>query len=134
MEQRVRARYRIETPLPAEQAAEAVAGEQSTGTFTRIPGETDELRERSGARVESVTDAGDSASVIELSWPLEYGAVAAHRALHGRRESVGVEAIHRATAARSRVASRIPGSLLWARLEFVPGMIRGPPMVPPGFM
>jgi ribulose-bisphosphate carboxylase large chain len=70
MEQRVRARYRIETPLPAEQAAEVIAGEQSTGTFTQIPGETDELRERSGARVESVTDAGDSASVIELSWPL----------------------------------------------------------------
>jgi ribulose-bisphosphate carboxylase large chain len=70
MEQRIRARYRIETPLAAAQAAEFVAGEQSTGTFTRIPGETDELRERSGARVESVSEAGDSASVIELSWPL----------------------------------------------------------------
>jgi len=70
MEQRVRARYRIVTPLPAAQAAEVIAGEQSTGTFTRIPGETDELREQHGARVESVTDADNAASIVELSWPL----------------------------------------------------------------
>jgi ribulose-bisphosphate carboxylase large chain len=70
MDERIRARYRIETSLPAEQAAEAIAGEQSTGTFTRIPGETDELRERHGARVESVTEAENSASEIEISWPL----------------------------------------------------------------
>ena len=31
-----------------------MAGEQSTGTFTRVPGETDELRERFSARVEAV--------------------------------------------------------------------------------
>jgi ribulose-bisphosphate carboxylase large chain len=70
MEQRVRARYRIESPLPAERAAEFIAGEQSTGTFTRIPGETDELRERHRARVDSVNAVGDSASEVELSWPL----------------------------------------------------------------
>ncbi len=69
-EQRVRARYRIVTPLPAAQAAEVIAGEQSTGTFTRIPGETDELRERHGAHVESVTEADEAASIVELSWPL----------------------------------------------------------------
>jgi ribulose-bisphosphate carboxylase large chain len=33
-----------------------MAGEQSTGTFVRVPGETDELRERFGARVEHVTE------------------------------------------------------------------------------
>jgi ribulose-bisphosphate carboxylase large chain len=70
MDQRIRARYRIESPLPAAQAAEIIAGEQSTGTFTRIPGETDELRERHGARVESVEASGDSSSDVELSWPL----------------------------------------------------------------
>jgi len=70
MEQRIRARYRIESPLPAEKAAEHIAGEQSTGTFTRIPGETDELRDRHGARVESVRALGDCASEVELSWPL----------------------------------------------------------------
>jgi len=70
MEERIRARYRIETALPPQQAAEIMAGEQSTGTFTRVPGETDELRERHGARVESVTPAGNPTCEVELSWPL----------------------------------------------------------------
>jgi len=69
-EQRIRARYRIESSMPAAQAAEFIAGEQSTGTFTRVPGETDELRERHAARVESVRETGDSTSEVELSWPL----------------------------------------------------------------
>ena len=70
MEQRIRACYEIVSALPPAQTAEIIAGEQSTGTFTRIPGETDELRERHGARVESVTETGESASEVELSWPL----------------------------------------------------------------
>ena len=70
MEQRIRACYEIVSALPPAQTAEIIAGEQSTGTFTRIPGETDELRERNGARVESVTETGESASEVELSWPL----------------------------------------------------------------
>ncbi|HEV2293095.1 MAG TPA: ribulose-bisphosphate carboxylase large subunit family protein [Tepidisphaeraceae bacterium] len=53
-EERIRAVYRIETPLPPDQAAEVLAGEQSSGTFVSIPGETDELRERCRARVENV--------------------------------------------------------------------------------
>jgi ribulose-bisphosphate carboxylase large chain len=65
MEQRISARYRIQSTLPTAQAAEIIAGEQSTGTFIRVPGETDELRERHGARVESVDP-----NEIELSWPL----------------------------------------------------------------
>ena len=70
MEQRIRARYRIETPLAAGRAAEVIAGEQSTGTFTPVPGETDELRERHGARVESVTQSWGNTYEVELSWPL----------------------------------------------------------------
>jgi ribulose-bisphosphate carboxylase large chain len=85
--ERIRAVYRIETPLPVEQAAEALAGEQSTGTFVRVPGETDELRERFAARVERVTPLetvaepslpgavratdGYHRAEIELSFPLE---------------------------------------------------------------
>jgi ribulose-bisphosphate carboxylase large chain len=45
------ATYLIETPLPVEQAAEMIAGEQSSGTFLPIPGETDELKARARARV-----------------------------------------------------------------------------------
>lgn len=53
---RIWARYRIETAFPLAQAAESIAGEQSTGTFLRVPGETDELRERCAARVEEIEE------------------------------------------------------------------------------
>lgn len=52
--ERITARYYIETPLEAEQAAEVLAGEQSSGTFTSVPGETEELKKRFAARVESI--------------------------------------------------------------------------------
>jgi len=54
MTDRLTARYLIETPLPVEDAAAVLAGEQSSGTFVAVPGETEELRERFAARVESV--------------------------------------------------------------------------------
>ncbi|CAN5713814.1 ribulose-bisphosphate carboxylase large subunit family protein [soil metagenome] len=90
--QRITATYRIETSHPPERAAEVMAGEQSTGTFVRVPGETDELRERFGARVERIVDLEtvDQPSLpgsrppkgangpfryrraeVVLSWPLE---------------------------------------------------------------
>ena len=65
MRDRVTARYWIETAFPPEQAAETMAGEQSTGTFLRVPGETDELRERHAARVESLREL-DSATEPSL--------------------------------------------------------------------
>ena len=48
---RIEADYLLETPDDPERAAETIAGEQSSGTFVRVPGETPELRERSAARV-----------------------------------------------------------------------------------
>lgn len=45
------ARYFVETSTSMEQAAETIAGEQSSGTFMPLPGETDELKQRSRARV-----------------------------------------------------------------------------------
>ena len=59
-DQRVFARYTIETPLTLEAAAAAMAGEQSSGTFMKIPGETPEIVERHGARVENVRDLGSA--------------------------------------------------------------------------
>lgn len=53
---RTEATYRIETAHPVEEVAEAMAGEQSSGTFVDVPGETDALRERHAAQVESVTE------------------------------------------------------------------------------
>ena len=89
MTDRIEARYWIETAFPLEAAAQTMAGEQSTGTFIRVPGETDELRERFGARVERIVELGEVAAPslpgsglpksegavrrageVTLSWPL----------------------------------------------------------------
>ncbi|MDR6878701.1 ribulose-bisphosphate carboxylase large subunit family protein [Bacillus sp. 3255] len=51
---RVTAVYLVETAYSLELAAACIAGEQSTGTFTAVPGETDALKERHGARVERI--------------------------------------------------------------------------------
>ncbi|WP_343518580.1 ribulose-bisphosphate carboxylase large subunit family protein [Sphingomonas sp.] len=63
---RVTATYEIETAFPLHQAAETMAGEQSTGTFVRVPGETDALREAHAARVEELVELGE---VAEPSLP-----------------------------------------------------------------
>lgn len=86
---RVTATYEIETAFPLDQAAATMAGEQSTGTFVRVPGETDELREAHAARVEQFTDLGQverpslpgagtpkhwdgkrRRAMVALSWPI----------------------------------------------------------------
>lgn len=83
--QRVEADYVIETSIDPDDAAAAMAGEQSSGTFIAVPGETPEVKERSAARVESlqVTGTVDQPSLpgarsgdsvkrasVTLSWPL----------------------------------------------------------------
>lgn len=45
------ARYLVESSVPSQQVAEIIAGEQSSGTFLSLPGETEQLKERSRARV-----------------------------------------------------------------------------------
>ena len=86
---RIEADYLIETACSAEQAAEIMAGEQSSGTFLPVPGETPELKERAAARVERI-ELLDSVAVpslpgatvavegqayqqaqVTLSWPLD---------------------------------------------------------------
>lgn len=54
--ERILATYWIETPWPLERAVEVMAGEQSCGTFIRVPGETDDLRERFGAQIVRITE------------------------------------------------------------------------------
>jgi ribulose-bisphosphate carboxylase large chain len=86
MTNRIHAKYWIETATPLESAAATMAGEQSSGTFVRVPGETDELRERHAARVEAIRELEpvDTPSLpgakkgpkyhraeVDLSWPLE---------------------------------------------------------------
>lgn len=90
MSARVFATYWIETAFPLADAAATMAGEQSTGTFVRTPGETDELRELYAARVEQIEEMGEVAAPslpgsglprsgdatrraahVTLSWPIE---------------------------------------------------------------
>ncbi|QJD86510.1 ribulose-bisphosphate carboxylase large subunit family protein [Cohnella herbarum] len=54
--------YLIETPYPVEKAAETMAGEQSTGTFISVPGETPQLKARHGARVVGIEPLDESES------------------------------------------------------------------------
>lgn len=83
--ERIEADYLIETACDPRAAAEAMAGEQSSGTFVAVPGETPALKERSAARVERLEVVGEAAAPslpgsggqgpvvrarVTLSWPL----------------------------------------------------------------
>lgn len=85
--ERITATYYIETPLDLEKSAQVLAGEQSSGTFIAVPGETVELKQRFAARVESITalDTADGPAIpgvlssggkyqramIAVSWSVE---------------------------------------------------------------
>lgn len=85
--ERVFAEYLIETPYEVEQAAAVLAGEQSSGTFVSVPGETEELKKRFAARVEDIQllDLADEPSIpggsipgkkyqkarVKVSWSIE---------------------------------------------------------------
>ncbi|HET6156717.1 MAG TPA: ribulose-bisphosphate carboxylase large subunit family protein [Dongiaceae bacterium] len=84
--ERIEADYLIETPGDPRAAAEVMAGEQSSGTFVAVPGETPELKERSAARIEALELSGEGAqrslpiarqaegparrARVTLSWPI----------------------------------------------------------------
>jgi ribulose-bisphosphate carboxylase large chain len=88
---RIEADYLLETAFEPSRAAEAIAGEQSSGTFVPIPGETPELKARAAARVEVLRIVDDDVQEpslpfagrpkgtpakwqrarITLSWPIE---------------------------------------------------------------
>ncbi|MDF2975248.1 MAG: ribulose bisphosphate carboxylase large chain, catalytic domain protein [Microvirga sp.] len=86
---RIEADYLLETPIDPRCAAEIMAGEQSSGTFVAVPGETPELKERSAARVTALDVLDDAVAQrslpsaggeregeritrakVTLSWPL----------------------------------------------------------------
>jgi ribulose-bisphosphate carboxylase large chain len=60
--ERIVATYFLETAHDVEYAATMIAGEQSSGTFLPVPGETEELKARSRARVERITLTGETAT------------------------------------------------------------------------
>src|SRR3984957_20716816 len=87
--ERIEADYLVETAYDIRKAVEIMAGEQSSGTFVPVPGETPELKARAAARVERLEVIGEAehASLpgssdptagarrvtarATLSWPLE---------------------------------------------------------------
>jgi len=74
MRERVVATYWIETPGDPEKAAGTLAGEQSSGTFVSVPGETEELKTRFAARVEDleIIETVDQPSLGGLSSARNY--------------------------------------------------------------
>ena len=65
----VEASYLIETPFDPDRIAAIMAGEQSSGTFVRVAGETDELRARAAAEVLSVEELEPaSAPSLPSAW------------------------------------------------------------------
>ncbi len=83
--ERISVTYQLDTAAEAGRAAEVIAGEQSSGTFVAIPGETAELKARNAARVEQLELVGESPDPalpgsrpgpvrryrMVLSWPMD---------------------------------------------------------------
>ena len=93
---RIEADYLLETAYDPRFAAEVMAGEQSSGTFVAVPGETPELKERAAARIEA----------------LEVVSEIAHPALPGAsKPKTGDAAIRQARATLSWPADNIGPSL-----------------------
>jgi ribulose-bisphosphate carboxylase large chain len=55
----IRATYYLESEIELERAAAAMAGEQSSGTFVAVPGESPVLHERHAAQVANIEPLGD---------------------------------------------------------------------------
>ena len=85
MTDQIRVTYRIETPGSVEAMAGKIAADQSTGTFTDLPGETEALKARHAARVERIDPLPDAETPgfpvgapgpfhradVTIAWPLD---------------------------------------------------------------
>ena len=130
---RIEADYLIETTFDPRAAAEAMAGEQSSGTFVPVPGETPELKARSAARIEAldvqdaeipqpslpgsanpkgVADPIRRQARVTLSWPTrQYRPVAAQSCRHRCRQPVRAAAVLRPAPSRHPPARCLRGGL-----------------------
>ena len=77
---RLTAVYLLETPLDPARVADVLAGEQSSGTFLRVPGETDDLRARSRATVERIEELEPAATPsLRSAWLERQGTAGPYR-------------------------------------------------------
>ena len=78
--ERILATYLIETPLDPAKVADVMAGEQSSGTFTRVHGETDALRARTRATIETIEELPAAATPsLPNAWLSRQGKVGPYR-------------------------------------------------------
>lgn len=75
--ERIVAEYLLETPFPVADVAAMMAGEQSSGTFVRVAGETDALRERAAAVVSRLEPLEKAVT------PTLHSAFAERKRMHG---------------------------------------------------
>jgi len=60
--ERIEADYLVETACDPQAAIETMAGEQSSGTFVAVPGESPELKARAAARIERLEIIGEASA------------------------------------------------------------------------
>lgn len=77
------ARYLVESSVPSEKVAQVIAGEQSSGTFLALPGESAALKERSRARVVAIEPL---APALAPSLPSAFAERHAHGGVFHRAE------------------------------------------------
>jgi len=86
----VRATYYLESEIAPARAAAILAGEQSSGTFVAVPGESVELHERHGAQVVDVQHLGRrSPSLPSRTRPVLISSLGQRIAAIGRLPYVG---------------------------------------------
>jgi len=105
---RILATYLIETPYPLEVAAEVMAGEQSSGTFLQIPGETDELKEKHRAQIIRITQLEP---VTEPSLPGSKGPKGQEISQYNRGEVVLSFPFHNVGASIPNLLATVAGNL-----------------------
>lgn len=103
---RIRATYLLESPHELAAAAEILAGEQSTGTFVAVPGESAEVKQRYRTRVVDVQPMG----------PVEAPSLPHSRAPRGATPT----AWH-----RGRVTLEVPGELIGTDLTTLLACLTG---------
>lgn len=125
--ERFEAEYLLESAEPLERAAAVIAGEQSSGTFRPVPGETEALKARSAARVEVLEDLGPCAGPplpgaaagplraarMVLSWPVANTGISLPNVL--------------ATVAGNLFELHCVAGLRLVDLRFPPGFVAGCP-------
>ncbi len=106
--EKIQAKYFIETSFPLEKAVEIMAGEQSSGTFVKVPGETAELKEKYAAKVVNIAQIGEAA---QPSLPGAKAYAANGKAIWKQAEVILEWPLHNVGANLSNLMATVAGNL-----------------------